>query len=163
MTRTTALPRATVLVLVLAGGLGGTAGAPADEIQRCESKDKRITYSNTTCPDGTVATRKVNTEPPVSVDDRKAAQDRVRRDTAAVRQIDKDQAQQEVRERRQADDRAKADAKAKERCDAARRDVDKARLARGEMNARAYPAEKLQKADLEIDRREAVLTRACAR
>lgn len=159
----TALLRAIALLVVVAGGPGGATRAHAEEIQRCESKDGRITYSNTACPAGTVATRKVNTEPPVSVDDRKAAQDRARRDTAAVRQIDKEQAQQEARERRQADERAKAETKAKARCDVARRDVDKARAARGEMNARAYPPEKLQKADLEIDRRETELARACGR
>jgi hypothetical protein len=157
----TALLRATAVALVV-GVLAGAPPVRAEGIQRCESKDGRITYSNTTCPAGTVATRPVNTEPPVSVDDRKAAQDRARRDAASVRQIDKERAQQEARERRQADDRAKSEAKAKVGCETVRRDVDKARAARAEMNARAYPAEKLQKADLEISRREAELARACA-
>ena len=158
------LLRSAVKFAVLGVALAGSGlEARAEAIHRCESKDGRITYSNTACPKGSVATRKVNTEPPVSVEDRKAAQDRARRETAAARQVDKEQAQQEARDRKQADDRSKAEAKAKERCDAARRDLDKARAARGEMNARAYPAEKLQKADLEIGRREADMTRECSR
>ena len=66
--------------------------------------------------------RKVNTEPPISVDDRKAAQERARTEGAAAKQVDKERTQQEARDRKQADERAKADAKAKERCENARRE-----------------------------------------
>jgi hypothetical protein len=150
---------ALLLTLTLAGTASGQTGA----VQRCESKDGRVTYSNTACPAGTVPVRKVNTEPPLSVEDRKAAQERARKDSAAAKQIDKEQAQQETRERKQADERAKADNKAKERCDAARRELERATAARAELNATPTTADRLQKADLEINRREAEAARECSR
>jgi hypothetical protein len=59
------LGRLTLAALSLA------AAAPvlAETVQRCESADGKVTYSNTQCPAGTSATRKVNTSPPVAVDD----------------------------------------------------------------------------------------------
>jgi hypothetical protein len=134
----------------------------AQSIQRCESKDGRVTYSNTACPEGTAPVRKVNTEPPISVDDKKAAQERTRKESAAAKQVDKEQAQQEARERKQADERAKAEAKAKERCDSARRALDRARASRAELNARPSAAEKIEKAESEIKRRESEVARDCS-
>jgi hypothetical protein len=134
----------------------------AQSIQRCESKDGRVTYSNTACPEGTAPVRKVNTEPPISVDDKKAAQERTRKESAAAKQVDKEQAQQEARERKQADERAKAEAKAKERCDNARRELDRARASRAELNARPSAAEKIEKAESEIKRRESEVARDCS-
>jgi len=149
--------------LLLAGLALIPAALAAQSIQRCESKDGRVTYSNTTCPDGTVPVRKVNTAPPVSVEERKAAQDRARKDSAAATQLDKERAQQEARERKLAEERARAEAKARERCEQARRDLERGRNARAEMNARAATIAQLQKADQEIGRREAEVARECAR
>src|SRR4029434_1093505 len=44
----------------------GTGPATAETVQRCESPDRKVTYSNTTCPEGTTSTRKVNTSSPVA-------------------------------------------------------------------------------------------------
>ncbi len=148
--------------LLLAFAFASAASAQSGVVQRCESKEGRVTYSNTECPAGTVPVRKVNTEPPVSVDERKAAQERARKDAAAAKQLDKDRAQQEARERKLADDRARTEARAKERCEQAKRDLERGRNARAEMNARAATAAKLQKADQEISRREAEVARECA-
>jgi hypothetical protein len=137
--------------------------AQSGVVQRCESKDGRVTYSNTECPPGTTPVRKVNTEPPVSVDERKAAQERAKKDNAAAKQLDKERAQQEARDRKLADERARAEAKAKERCEQARRDLERGRNARAEMNARAATPAKLEKADQEIGRREAEVARECSR
>jgi hypothetical protein len=155
------LPFTPLLQLLLASLTLLPAALPAQSIQRCEAKDGRVTYSNTSCPDGTVPVRKVNTEPPISVDDRKGAQERARKEGAAAKQIDKEQAQQEARDRKQADERAKADGKAKERCDNARRDLERSRVARGELNARPSAPEKIDKAESEIRRRESEVTREC--
>lgn len=152
---------ASLLRLLLAGLTLLPAGLPAQTVQRCESKDGRVTYSNTTCPEGTAPVRKVNTEPPISVDDRKGAQERARKESAAAKQIDKEQAQQEARDRKQADERAKADAKAKERCANARRELDRSRASRGELNARPSAPEKIEKAESEIRRRESEVAREC--
>ena len=157
----------TAVVAVVAATIAAAAAAQSANVQRCEGKDGRVTYSNTQCPEGTVPVRKVNTDPPVSVEARKAAEDLAKKDAAAARQIEKEQSQQEARARKEADDRAKADARAdaraKERCERATRDLERARAARAELGAHAATAEKLQKADLAIGRREADVAKACAR
>jgi len=157
----TTLLRLAVAVIAMSAACG--SWAQPSNVQRCESKDGRVTYSNTQCPDGTVPVRKVNTEPPVSIDAKKAAQEQAKKDAAAVKQADKERAQQESRERKQADERAKAEAKAKERCDRAHRDLDRARATRVQLDERAVTVEKMQKADREIGRREADVAKECAR
>src|SRR5512137_2299178 len=139
------------------------AAAQTGVVQRCESKDGRVTYSNTACPEGTKPVRKVNTDPPVSVDAKKAAEERAKKDGAALKQIDKERTQQEARDRKQAEERAKADAKAKERCERAKRDLERAKATRADLNASASTVEKMQKADREIGRREEEVAKDCAR
>lgn len=151
------------LVPAAAVALVTAAAAQTGTVQRCESKDGRVTYSNTACPEGTSPVRKVNTDPPVSVDAKKAAEQRANKDGAALKQIDRERAQQEARDRKQADERAKADAKAKERCERAKRDLERAKATRADLNARPAPVEKMQKADHEIGRREEEVARECAR
>ncbi len=155
-------PVARLLFTGLALACATIAGAQSDVIQRCESKDGRVTYSNTACPSGTTPVRKVNTEPPIRVDDRKAAQERARKEGAAAKQVDKEQAQQEARDRKQVDERAKADAKAKERCENARRELERSRASRGELNARPSTPEKIEKAESDIKRRESEVARECS-
>jgi hypothetical protein len=153
---------APLLRLLLASLTLLPAAVTAQPIQRCEAKDGRVTYSNTACPEGTAPVRKVNTEPPISVDDRKGAQERARKDGAAAKKLELELAQQQARDRKQADERAKADAKAKERCENARRDLDRARAARGELNARPSAPDKIDKAESEIRRRESEVARECS-
>jgi hypothetical protein len=155
-------PVARLLFTGLALASATIAGAQSDVIQRCESKDGRVTYSNTTCPSGTTPVRKVNTEPPISVDDRKAAQERARKEGAAAKQAETEKAQQEARDRKQVDERAKADAKAKERCENARRELERSRASRGELNARPSTPEKIEKAESDIKRRESEVARECS-
>jgi hypothetical protein len=152
-----------IVTLALAALAAGTAFAQSSSVQRCEGKDGRVTYSNTQCPDGTVPVRKVNTDPPVSVEAKQAAQDQARKDAAAAKKLDKDQAQQEARERKQADERARADAKAREKCERASRDLERARATRTELAGRAATVEKLQKADAVIGRHEAQVAKDCPR
>ena len=159
-------PHRSVLTIV-AVTVAAAAAAQSANVQRCEGKDGRVTYSNTQCPEGTVPVRKVNTDPPVSVEARKAAQDLAKKDAAAAQQLEKDQAQQEARERKQADERAKvearADDKAKEKCERAKRDLERAKATRAELGGRAATVEILQKADLAIGRNEAEVAKECAR
>ena len=160
-----AVYRFALAVVTLA--LTGAASAQSSSVQRCESKDGRVTYSNTQCPDGTVPVRKVNTDPPVSVEAKKAAQELAKKDSAAAQQIDKEQAEQEARDRKQAEERAKADAKAdataKERCARAKRNLERARATRADLGTRAATAEKLQTADREVGRHEAEVAKDCPR
>lgn len=150
-------------IVALAAAVAGVASAQSGNVQRCEGKDGRVTYSNTQCPDGTVPVRKVNTDPPVSVEARQAAQEQAKKDAAAAKTLEKDQAQQDARDRKQADERAKADAKAREKCERAKRDLERARTTRAELGSRAATAEKLQKADLAIGRHEADVAKDCPR
>ena len=158
-------PHRTVVAIV-AVTIAAAAAAQSANVQRCEGKDGRVTYSNTQCPEGTVPVRKVNTDPPVSVEARKAAQDLAKKDAAAAQQLDKDQAQQGAREKKQADERARgdarADAKARENCQRAKRDLERARTTRAELGGRAATVEMLQKADLAIGRQEAEVAKDCA-
>lgn len=152
-----------IVGVALGAAVAGAASAQSASVQRCEGKDGRVTYSNTQCPEGTVPVRKVNTDPPVSVEARQAAQDLAKKDAAAAKQLEKDQAQQDARDSKQADERAKADAKARERCERAKRDLDRARTTRAELGGRAAKVEQLQKADLAISRHEAEVAKDCPR
>ena len=150
--------------VVIAGfALATAATAQSANVQRCEGKDGRVTYSNTQCPEGSHPVRKVNTDPPVSVEAKKAAEDLAKKDAAAAKQIEKEQAQQEVRDRKQADERARADAKSREKCERAKRDLERARATRAELGGRGATVEKLQKADAAVGRHEADVGKECAR
>ena len=152
--------------------LVGTAAAPqSQQVHRCEGKDGKVTYSNTQCPEGTKPVRKVNTDPPVKVEDQQAAKDRAKQDAAEVKQIEKERAQQDAKEKRDAEDQKKAAAteqkkaaaKAQEKCGRAMKELETARTTRAELYARATTVEKMQKADREIGRREADVARDCPR
>jgi Domain of unknown function (DUF4124) len=133
----------------------------AETVQRCESADGKVTYSNTQCPAGTSATRKVNTSPPVAVDEEKAAKDRARRDAAEVKEIEKARAKEEQKAERTAAEQKKAQDKQREKCDRAKHDVERAVNARAALQLKAATVEQMQKADREISKREAEATKAC--
>jgi hypothetical protein len=151
--------RRAALALLLAA-----IGTPAlaQGVQRCESRDGKVTYSNTKCPDGTTAVRSVNTSPPVVVDDQKAAKERAKRDAAEARAIDQSRQKEEAKVERAANDQKKAAEKDRKRCEQVRDELDRARTARdGLMDQGAASIEKLQKADKEVSRREADVAKAC--
>jgi hypothetical protein len=137
--------------------------ALAQGVQRCESRDGKVTYSNTTCPAGTSAVRSVNTSPPVAVDQQKAAKERSKRDAAEAKAIDQTRQKDEAKAERAAADQKKVEDKERQRCEQARRDLDHARTARaGLMEQRAASIEEMQKADAELSRRETEVAKACA-
>jgi hypothetical protein len=142
---------------LLAAGAAATQG-----VQRCESPDGKVTYSNTRCPEGTSAVRQVNTAPPISVDDQKSARERARREAAEAGDAAKARDREAAEAERAAAEQKKAQAKARDRCDKAQQALDKARTARAElMQRRAATIEDVQKADREIERREAEAGKAC--
>jgi hypothetical protein len=151
--------------------LGTALAQQSQQVQRCEAKDGRVTYSNTQCPEGTTPVRKVNTDPPVKVEEQQAAKDRAKKDAAEAKQIEKERAQQAAKEGRDAEDQKqaaakeqkKAAAKTQEKCDRAKKELDKARTTRAELYARATTVEQMQKADREISRRETDVVRDCPR
>ena len=139
------------------------AASAADTVHRCEGKDGKVTYSNTECPAGTQPVRKVNTDPPVSIEEQKAAKDRAKRDTDEAKQIDKQRKTDDAKTERESADKSKVEAKDRERCDKARRDLDKARSARAELSAQVATIAQIQKADADVKRREDENAKACAR
>jgi TolA-binding protein len=156
---------------VLTLALAAATASAQQQVHRCEGKDGKVTYSNTQCPEGTTPVRKVNTDPPMRVEDQQAAKDRAKKDAAEVKQIEKERAQQDAREQRtateqqknDAKEQKKAEAKTQEKCDKARRDLEKAKATRAELYAQATTVERMQKADREISRREADVARDCPR
>jgi len=150
------------IALALAAAMFAS-GALGQQIQvsRCESKDGTVTYSNRECPTGTSPVRKVNTAPPVSVPDEKAAKDRARKDVAEVKQVDKERKQQATEEKRAADKREKAELKVADRCERARRDLARAIQARNSLDTKAATVEQMQKATQEVSKRDAELPKSC--
>jgi len=139
----------------------GAASAIAQGVQRCESADGKVTYSNTQCPEGTSAVRKVNTSPPIAVDEQKAAKERAKRDAAEVKAADKAREQAQTKAERDAAETKKAQAKQRERCDRAQRELERARSSRRSLDQGAATVEQMQKADKELGRREEEAVKAC--
>ncbi len=136
--------------------------ASAQTVQRCESRDGKVTYSNTKCPEGTSAVRSVNTSPPVAIDEQKAAKERAKRDAAEAKSLDQSRQKEEAKVERAAADQKKAEDKERQRCDQARRDLERARTARASlMQQSAATIEEVQKTDKELSRREAEADKAC--
>ena len=148
--------------LVLTGlTLSAAAFGQQAQVQRCEGKDGKVTYSNRECPAGTSPVRKVDTAPPISVPDDKAAKDRAKKDIAEAKQLDKERKQQEAEEKKAADKRARAEQKIADKCERARRELARAIEARNALEKRAAKVEEMQKAAQEVSRREADLPQAC--
>ena len=150
------------IALALAAAMFAS-GALGQQIQvsRCESKDGTVTYSNRECPTGTSPVRKVNTAPPVSVPDEKAAKDRAKKDVAEVKQVDKERKRQATEEKRAADKREKAELKVADRCERARRDLARSIQARNSLDTKAATVEQMQKATQEVSKRDAELPKSC--
>jgi len=66
---------------------GVATSVSAQQIQRCEGPDGKITYSNAECPTGTAAAKSLQSAPPPSVEAQQAARERAARDAQAAEQI----------------------------------------------------------------------------
>jgi isoleucyl-tRNA synthetase len=140
--------------------------AAANTVHRCEGPDGKVTYSNTQCPAGTSPTRKVDTAPPVSVDEQKAARERAKQDAQAAKQIDKQadkqRAKDEVKSDKNVAELKKTETRTREQCDKALQELDRARDRRADLAARARTIDQEQKAEAEVKRREGDAKRECA-
>ena len=146
----------------LAFGLALVHGAAtAQAIQRCEDGAGRPTYTNGNCPAGTRATRPVDTAPPVSDADRKAAQAQARQEAERVKALDKEAAAEQQR-RAASDKTQRADADRTARCERSRRDLARAQATRADLGARAVKVEAMQKADRAIAQAEEKVGRDCS-
>jgi hypothetical protein len=77
------------------------AVAAAQPVQRCESPDGKVTYSNTACPPGSQAVRNIQAEPEPSPVDQKAARERTQRHLRAVEQLERTRRKEEEKAERQ--------------------------------------------------------------
>lgn len=154
--------RAPVLALCLTGVLlAFDIPARAQGVQRCESGDGKVTYSNTQCPDGTKPVRSVNTSPPVAVDEQKAAKERAKRDAEQAKAVDKLHDKEAAEAQRAAAEQKKVQAKERERCEKARKELTQAMDARAALHRKAATIQQMQKADDEIAKREKVVAKTC--
>jgi hypothetical protein len=144
------------LALLAAGG-----ACLAQQVQRCESPDRKVTYSNTNCPEGTTPVRSVNTSPPVAVDEQKAAKERAKRDAEQAKAVDKARAKEETQAQRAAADQKKTQAKELERCGKAKRELAQSMDASAALHRKSATIQQMQKADSDIAKREAEVKRAC--
>lgn len=149
---------ATLMALALFMAAGP---ALAQQVQRCESPDGKVTYSNTKCPDGTTPVRNVNTSPPVAVDEQKAAKERAKRDAEQAKAIDNARAKEDVQAQRAAADQKKAQAKERERCEKAKNELAEAMDTSAALHRKSATIQQMQKADADIAKREAEVKRAC--
>ena len=141
--------------------LFGAATAAAQGVQRCESPTARSPTRTRACPEGTLAVRKVNTSPPVAVEEQKAAKERAKRDAAEVKAADKSREQAQAKAEREAAEAKKVQAKQRERCERAQRDLERTRSTRASLEQRPATVEQMQKADKELGRREDDAVKAC--
>lgn len=157
-----AIYTAPVVALCLTGALI-TIGADshAQSVQRCESSDGKVTYSNTQCPDGTKPVRNVNTSPPVAVDQQKAAKERAKRDATEVKAIEKSSDKEAADAQRAAAEQKKAQAKERERCDKAKKELAQAMDTRAALHRKGATIQQMQKAEDEIAKREKDVAKTC--
>jgi len=121
--------RAGALAALIAAASLCAPAATAQSVERCESAEGKVTYSNSTCPAGTQPVRKIEPEPSPTATDQKAARDRAQQHS---RELDKLERQRQKEEEKVARERAAAEAKQSKR-DAECRKLDaRVRVAREE-------------------------------
>ena len=100
--------RASALAALAAAVAFCAPSALAQKVERCESAEGKVTYSNTTCPAGTQAIRNIEPDPGPTAADQKAARERAQQHS---RELDKLERQRQKEEEKAARQRASADAK----------------------------------------------------
>jgi hypothetical protein len=103
--------------------------AAGAEIQRCEGPDGKVTYSNESCPPGTTAVKKVDTRPPVTEADARAAKTRAQREADEAKAIDKQREAEEKSRARARDAARKKEEQLERECNKKRIAVNKAKEA----------------------------------
>jgi hypothetical protein len=137
------------------------AAVQAQDVQRCEAADGRVTYSNAACPAGSRPVRSVNTSPPVQVDERRAAQARAKKEMATADKLERERAAEQAQQERLAAQRKKETAKTASGCERAKRELAVARNSRAALDQRAFTVSQVDKAEREVTRREQAVAKAC--
>ena len=103
------------------------ACAAGAQIQRCEGPDGKVTYSNESCPPGTRAVKSVDTRPPVTEADAKAAKTRAQRDAVEAKAIEKQHEAEEKSRTRAREAARKKEEQLERECNKKRIAVNKAK------------------------------------
>ncbi|HTT13451.1 MAG TPA: DUF4124 domain-containing protein [Burkholderiaceae bacterium] len=141
--------RSRAAAALAAAGLFCAAPVPAQQVQRCESPDGKVTYSNTQCPEGTQAVRKIEPDTGPSAADQKAARDRAQQHS---RELDKLEKQRQKDEEKAARERAAAESKQAKQDAECRKLEAKVRMAREEFDNATL--EQRQRADRKLRQAE---------
>jgi hypothetical protein len=94
--------------LVVAAGLLCVLPALAQEVQRCETPEGKVTYSNVPCPEGTQSVRKIEPDSAPTAAEQKAARERAQQHS---RELDKLERQRQKDEEKAARERATTESK----------------------------------------------------
>lgn len=97
-------------VVVVGLCIAALTPAAAQDVQRCESPDGKVTYANGPCPAGTRAVRTLPPPDAPSAADQQAAQQRARQDASKATAIERDRKAEETRIARE-QERAENEAK----------------------------------------------------
>lgn len=122
---------ATLLSVAIATALAAAAGAVgAQDVQRCDGPDGKVTYANGPCPEGTRPVRTLPPAQPPSAADQKAARERARQDQRDAEALDRARKAEDERAAREQDKAQAQAAKVEAQCrrlqsrlDAARHEV----------------------------------------
>jgi hypothetical protein len=145
----------TIAVQVAAGWLCAGIVA-AQSVQRCESPDGKVTYSNTTCPAGTQPVRKIEEEPAPSTADRKAARERAQQNSRELEKLERERQREEERAART---RANAEARQRRQDAECRKAEARVRAARAEFEGATL--QRRQQADRKLRLAEEEAKAAC--
>ncbi len=127
-----ALPRGVAAGAFCAVCLFWAGTTSAQTVQRCESPEGKVTYSNTTCPPGTEAVRSIERDPGPTAEEQKAARERAQQRS---RELDKLERQRQKEEEKAARTRAAAEAKQAKRDAECNKLDQRVRAARAELDA----------------------------
>lgn len=109
--------------------------AMADDVQRCESADGKVTYANSACPPGTTAVRTLPPAGSPSAAERKAAQQRAQQEVRQTAALDRARLAEEQRAARDQERRLAAASKLASHC---RRLQTNLRYAQEDLAGRKY-------------------------
>lgn len=121
--------RAAALAAFLA--LTGASNATAQPVQRCETPEGKVTYSNSQCPAGTEPVRSIEPDAGPTAADQKAARERAQQRS---RELDKLERQRQKEEEKAARDRTAAEARERKQDAECRRLEARVRAAKDEFD-----------------------------
>jgi len=124
--------RSGAIAAVIATSMLCAFQARAQSVQRCESPEGKVTYSNTSCPTGSAPVRNIEPDPGPTPADQKAARERAQQHS---RELDKLERQRQKEEDKATRDRTAAEAKQAKRETECRKLDARVRAAREEFES----------------------------